>query len=163
MTCLIEYLNNHLAGSVGAIEVIEHGIQNSQGSPIEILYADLLPRILADQESLKELIDQLGGKQSAPRKVVAWIGETISRVTRSPGASESNEVTLSQFQEIEMLALGILGKKHLWSALAVLAKTDARLQTLDYEMLTGRALEQHANVEEFRLSIANAALRSSDN
>lgn len=154
---LITYLNNHLAGSVAAIELLEHGIRRETDSPLEVLFSELLPEITADQATLRELIEQLDEKESGAKKAVAWLGEKLSRITRDTAAIEAG-VPLSQFEEVEALALGILGKRSLWSALRILARTDPRLQALDYEKLITRAEEQYARVEDFRLTIAHAAL-----
>lgn len=154
---LLTYLNDHLAGSTAAIELLQHGIERDTDNPLEVLFSEILPDITADQATLKQLIEQLDEKESGTRKAVAWIGEKLSRITRDSGASQPG-VSLAQFEEVETLGLGILGKRALWVALRVLAKTDPRLQTLDYDHLIARAEQQHAKVEEFRLTIAHAAL-----
>jgi hypothetical protein len=82
----------------------------------------------------------------------AWIGE---KAVRAKFAWE--EKAFGEFQALEFLALGILGKQALWRALEVAARLDARLRDLDFERLIQRATAQHAVVEERRLSLAATA------
>ena len=55
---LATYLNDHLAGSVGAIEMIEHLIKTSEGSPIAQFCKELCAEISSDQDHLRELIGE---------------------------------------------------------------------------------------------------------
>jgi hypothetical protein len=61
------------------------------------------------------------------------------------------------FEALEVLALGIQGKRSLWIALAALAPGDARLRQLDLERLAERAQAQFEEVERARLRLAPAA------
>ena len=79
MDHLSSYLNDHLAGSVGALELLDRLIETYKGKPLERFFRDLRSEIDADQEILKELIARLGGKESAVRKAGAWIVEKLSR------------------------------------------------------------------------------------
>ena len=58
------------------------------------------------------------------------------------------------FEALEIVALGILGKKSLWDAPKMVGATDARLSGLDLARLAERARTQHARVEERRLEMA---------
>ena len=158
MQQLNEYLNDHLAGSVGALELLDRLIDIYQGKPLERFSRDLRNEIGADQETLKELIARLGEKESAVRKAGAWIAEKLSRAKIQ--LSETREGELGLFLALEALALGINGKRSLWRALAGAAETAPRLRGLDYAMLEKRAVEQHDRVEAKRLEVAREVFRS---
>ena len=158
MQRLNEYLNDHLAGSVGALELFDRLIDIYQGKPLERFFQDLRNEIDADQETLKELIAKLGEKESAVRKAGAWVAEKLSRATIQ--LSEPREGELGLFLALEVLALGINGKRSLWRALAGASETAPRLRGLDYAMLEKRAMEQHDRVEAKRLEIAREVFRS---
>jgi hypothetical protein len=49
------YLNDHLAGSVGALELVDHLIETYKGKPLEEFFRDLRNEIGADQDTLQDL------------------------------------------------------------------------------------------------------------
>ena len=152
MQHLPEYLNDHLAGSVGALELLDRLIDIYTGKPLERFFRDSRNEIDADQETLKELIAKLGEKESAVRKAGAWIVEKLSRAKIQ--LSETREGEMGLFLALEGLALGIHGKRSLWRALATAAETSPRLRGPDYATLEKRAVEQHNRVEAERLKVA---------
>jgi hypothetical protein len=155
---LTSYLNDHLAGSVGALELLDRLIDIYTGKPLERFFRDLRNEIEADQETLKELITRLGKKESAVRKAGAWVVEKLSRAKIQ--LSETREGELGLFLALEGLALGINGKRSLWRALAVASETAPQLRGLDYATLEKRAVEQHARVEAKRLEVAREVFKS---
>jgi hypothetical protein len=155
---LSSYLNDHLAGSVGALELLDRLVDTYQGKPLERFFSDLRNEIEVDQESLKELIAKLGEKESAVRKAGAWIVEKLSRAKIQ--LSETHEGEMGLFLALEGLALGIQGKRSLWRALAAASQTAPHLRGLDYATLERRAVEQHDRVEAKRLEVARAVLQS---
>jgi hypothetical protein len=58
------------------------------------------------------------------------------------------------FHALEVLVLGISGKRDLWSALAAAADTVPTLRELNYGGLIERAEDQCARVEAKRLEVA---------
>ena len=82
---LNSYLNDHLAGSVGALELLDRLIDIYQEKPIERFFRELRSEIEADQEVLKRLIASLGQEESAVRKAGAWVMEKLSRAKIQPG------------------------------------------------------------------------------
>lgn len=152
MENLSGYLNDHLAGSVGALELLDRLIDTYKGKPFERFFIDLRNEIDADQETLKELIASLGEEESTVRKAGAWVMEKVLRGKIQLGARGENEMGL--FLALEGLALGIHGKRSLWRALAVASEAIPRLRTRDYVALERRAVEQQDRVEAKRLEVA---------
>lgn len=152
------YLNDHLAGSVGALELLDRLIEIYREKPLEGFFRDLRDEIEADQEILKSLIATLGQEESTVRKAGAWVMEKLSRAKIQPGEAEEGEMGL--FLALEGLALGITGKRALWRALTAASATVPQLRTLDYDELERRAAEQHDCVEAKRLEIAGALFKS---
>jgi hypothetical protein len=151
------YLNDHLAGSVGALELLDRLIDVYKGKPLERFFRDLRDEIDVDQETLKELIAKLGEKESTVRKAGAWIVEKLSRAKLQ--LSETREGEMGLFLALEGLALGINGKRSLWRALATASETAPHLRGLDYATLERRAVEQHDRVEAQRLEVARGVFR----
>ncbi len=153
------YLNDHLAGSVGALELVEHLTRNHAGTPLEKFFAELYRDISSDQDVLRDLLHTLGIEESTVRQAGAWIAEKLSRVKL--GLTENQVRGPGLLQALEGLIMGISGKEMLWRALAVAAEVYPPLQGLDYAKLEQRAVDQRDRVEEKRLDAARDSVRSS--
>ena len=158
MEDLSSYLNDHLAGSVGALELLDRLIDTYKGKPLERFLTDLRAEIDADQETLKELIANLGEDESTVRKAGAWVMEKFSRGKIPLDANGEEEMGL--FLALEGLALGIHGKQLLWRALAAAPETASRLRGPDYATLERRAMEQFERLEAKRLEVAREIFKS---
>ena len=158
MDNLTSYLNDHLAGSVGALELVDRLIDTYRGKRLEKFFGELRSEIEADQETLKELIASFGEKESAIRKAGAWVVEKLSRAKIQ--LSETREGEMGLFLALEGLALGIHGKQTLWRALSAASATIPGLCGLDYDRLEKRALEQYERVEGRRLEVAGKVFKN---
>jgi hypothetical protein len=149
---LSTYLNDHLAGSVVALDLLSN-LETLQPDPG---FADgLRGEIVADQQVLEALMDRIGVTRSRPRQATAWLAAKASalKMRLDSGADQK----LAALETLEALALGIEGKLALWSALAAVAETASALRGPDYPMLKQRATEQRHQVEVRRIAAARAA------
>lgn len=149
------YLNDHLAGSVGAIELMERAIQENAGSLLARRLEEILREIKKDQAVVQDLIERIGSKENPLKKAGAWLVEKAGRV-KLGGSDDPSE--LARLEVLETLAMGIQGKRALWRALRVVADRYPALQELDLNLLERRAAEQHDRVEEWRLEAAREVL-----
>ena len=150
---LDSYLNEHLAGSVGALELLDHWIKLYDGKPLAIFFSKLREEIDADQATLQELMRALGTKESTVRPAAAWVAEKFGQIRFAVAGNEIGGLGLVLV--LETLVMGITGKKLLWRALA-----EANLpQTgnIDFAELGKRAEEQIARVEVERMRAAREA------
>lgn len=156
---LTKYLNDHLAGSVAAIDLVEHLVELSGSTERKEFFVALRREIEQDQEVLKRLLKTLGGSESKMRKVAAWLtekaGEAKLRLD-DPGTGR-----LMLLERLEALGLGIQGKLALWRALGVASEVVPELRGLDLPALERRAQTQHQEVEAMRLEVARDAFRVS--
>jgi hypothetical protein len=152
---LSAYLNDHLAGSVGAIELVERAIKENTGTLLARRLEEVLKEIRKDQAVVQDLIERVGSKENPLKKAGAWLAEKAGRVklggTGEPGV-------LARMEVLETLAMGIQGKRALWRALRVVAGKHPVLHGLDLDLLERRAVEQHDRVEEWRLEVAREVL-----
>ena len=74
--------------------------------------------------------------------------------------SDSEQGQMGLFHALEGLALGILGKRGLWTALAAAADTVPQLRELDYGRLIKRAADQCDRVDAKRLEVARDVFSS---
>jgi hypothetical protein len=152
---LTTYLSDHLAGSVAAIELLDHLRGLSRGTEQELFFASLQSEIEEDQKVLKELLREVGGKESRMRNAAAWLTEKVGQVKLKLDDSGGGELRV--LEALETLELGILGKLALWRALGVAADLVPQTRKLDLSKLERRAKEQHDRVELERLKVARAA------
>ena len=149
------YLNDHLAGSVAAIELLDDLIKQHSEDRFGKIFRDLRDEIEADQETLRNLIRKLGAEESAVRKAGAWLAEKFSRV-KIGDADDSAEL----LQALEGLALGISGKQLLWRSLAAIEANFPALQGSDFSELEKRAHDQFERVERLRMQMVREAFRA---
>ena len=150
---LDSYLNDHLAGSIGALELLDHWIKLYDGKPLAKFFSELRKEIDADQTSLRKLMRALGTKESTVRPVGAWMAEKFSRARFAAAGDEIGGLGIVLV--LETLALGITGKKLLWHGLATanLPQPD----NIDFVELENRADEQIARVEVERMRAVREA------
>lgn len=153
---LATYLNDHLAGSVVAIELMEHLEATFAGTPVAAFVAELRADVESDRRELEALMAQLQIAQSRTRKASAWLAEKFTQLKLRLDDPAGGELRL--FESYEALSLGIEGKRSLWLALSAAAEDTPALQIVDYARLIGRAEEQRSRVEARRLETAKAAL-----
>ena len=158
MEDLSDYLNDHLAGSVAALELLDRMTEACEGKSLEGFLRQLREDIDQDQEKLKELIEKLGASESTVRKTGAWIAEKLTRPKIDLGEGSKEEIGV--FLALEALLLGITGKRSLWRALEAASRTVPALARLDYSGLEKRAIEQCEQVEARRLEIARQVFKA---
>ena len=154
------YLNDHLAGATGALELLAHLQEAHADTPVGAALAQLHSEIEAERQELERLIDRLQIRVSGPRKMGAWLGEKLAYIKLQLDDKASGAMRL--FEGMEALSLGIQGKRGLWRVLAVESATLAELRGSDYDKLVQRSEDQHRRVEEMRLQAAKEAFEATD-
>lgn len=134
---LTTYLNDHLAGSVAALELVEHLLRHEEANRES--YATLRTEIEEDQQTLRQLLAELGGKESQLRKAAAWLTEKLGQAKLR--LDDQGDGELRALEALETLGLGIQGKLSLWRALGSVAGTIPQLERLDLPQLQRRAVE----------------------
>jgi hypothetical protein len=151
------YLNDHLAGSVVAVELMENLEAVYADTPVAEFIAKLHADIEADRQELKDLMDRLHVSESTARKASAWLTEKLTELKLRLDDPTRGDLRL--FESLEALSLGIEGKRCLWLALSAAAEVSPQLRIADYKRLMQRAEEQRGRVERKRLEVAKAALK----
>ena len=149
------YLNDHLAGSTGALELARRARSANRGTPFEAAFDRLAAEIEEDREALLDVMRRLGVARDPVKEWAGWLAEKAGRLKlngRLTGYSP-----LSRVLELELLALGVEGKRALWRALREVAAGDARLDGVDLGELQRRAERQRRLVEQQRLRAARLA------
>ena len=149
---LATYLNDHLAGSLGAVQLIDALAEHAQGRPLEAKLRALRVEIEEDQGTLRQILARIDIDEHRIKQAAAWVSEKVGQAELTL-ASHAHP-SLALVEGLEALSLGIHGKVGLWIVLAELAPRDARLSGFDYEALGTRATIQHAAFERERVEAA---------
>jgi hypothetical protein len=150
------YLNDHLAGATGAVQMIQRAAKQYEGGDLGAFFAGIGGEIEEDRTTLKAIMDRNGIPQQPHKRAAGWIAEKAGRlkfngalVRRSP---------LTPLVELETLAVGIQGKLLLWQTLQAVPPDPATAAQVDY--LIERAEQQFQAVAERRIEAGRSALRS---
>jgi len=150
---LDSYLNDHLAGSIGAIELIAHWAKLYRGKPLGAFFTDLESEIKADQDRLRDLMRCLGVEESKVRQAGAWAAEKLGLARFVIAGDEPGGLGLVLV--LEGLIMGITGKQLLWRALD--AANLPKAEGFDFKELQRRAEEQIKRTEAERIRAARRA------
>ena len=150
---LATYLNNHLAASITALELLSSLETGWDGTDVAHFASELRAEIEAEQQELIALMARLQITQNKPRQAVGWLDEKFTQIKlRLDGA---NDGPLHLLESFELLLIAIEGKRGLWRAMSFAAVPGLPLS--DYERFAQRSVEQQQRVEEFRLAAAKEA------
>ena len=149
------YLNDHLAGSTGGLELAKRTRGANQGTD----YGEPLERIASqieeDRDALIGLMESLEIKRDHPKVAAGWVAEKLGRLKLN--GQLTGYSPLSRLIELEGLAVGITGKQSLWDALLQISDQDARLDAEELRRLATRAEEQRDEVWNLRQRAAREA------
>jgi hypothetical protein len=147
---LDSYLNDHLAGSVSALEVTAHWEHAHKGAPLGGFFGQIEAEIKADQDRLRDVMCSLGVGESKVRKAGAWAAEKVGRARLMIAGDEPDGLGL--VLTLEGLIMGVHGKELLWRALATLNLP--QLKDFDFGELQNRAQQQMQRMDAERLRAA---------
>lgn len=142
------YLKDHLAGSVAAVELLDHLAAAASGER-QAFFETLKVEIQEDQKALRDLLGRLGVEESSFKKAGAWLAEKALHAKVSTGDGD-----LGDLEALEVLVLGIEGKLRLWAALECLDTG------LNLPYLQAAARSQIGKVEALRLQAAARAFKN---
>ena len=151
------YLNDHLAGSTGGVEVAQRAVDDFSGTELGEFFANLLTEIQEDKTTLEDLMKQVGTQPNPLKQAGAWVMEKVSRLKLSSLKGGDLEALLT----IETLQIGIQGKCALWLALKEVADSIPQLGGTDLDRLISRAEDQINRLETERMKAATSALVAS--
>ena len=151
---LAVYLNDHLAGAATALEILD-SLHEHEDSSLRMFAQGLRPAIEEDRDVLIRLMQGTSIAVSPVRRAIGWVAEKAA--TLKLWVDDPVDGRLRTFELVEVVALGIDGKRALWAVLASIANAVPGLRAADYVRLTHRADQQRAVVEARRLECAAAA------
>lgn len=144
------YLQDHLAGAVFGVELVEALSQDTTSPGLAAEAAHWEREIKADQATLRGILDRLDASPGTVKEVISWIAEKATSLK----LRRQSHSKLGTLETLETLALGILGKQKLWISLETAAAGEVRLSGIDFRSLQERARVQHEAVEKRRRDFA---------
>jgi hypothetical protein len=154
---LATYLSDHLAGSVAALDLLDHLEAAHVGTATGRALAEIRADILADRRELEAIMERAGVSESLPRQAVAWLAEKASQLKLQLDDPAGGAFRL--LEGLEAVSIGIAGKHSLWQSLSIAAEEVPALRGVDYDRLIQRGEEEQRKVETLRLQAASEAFR----
>jgi hypothetical protein len=152
------YLNDHLAGAAAARQHVDRIRARQPESELGHVLQALQGEIEEDRAVLERVISALGGSANPVKRAGALGAEMLASLRMQMPVLGAGSTEAKRLEEIEVLSLGIEGKRLLWTALGEAATSEPRLSGFDFASLTHRAQDQRDRLERFRLLFAAAAL-----
>ncbi len=146
------YMNDHYAGAVAAVELIENFRKSHPESPHAAFMGEILHEIDEDRQTLLGLLDRVGGEKSSIKDAATWIAEKGAKL-----AEMALDDRLSELLELESLLLGVRGKLALWHSLHAISQTVTTFSDIDFPRLERRAQDQIDRLERQRIVAARTA------
>jgi hypothetical protein len=154
------YLNDHLSGAVGGVELAQRVTDAQRGTELGERIAPLLQEITQDRATLLRIMHDLGVTPRSGFTALGWAVEKVARLKLNGRVLRRSP--LSTVIELEALRLGVLGKHQLWRTLAQTFANDPRVDTGRLEELQRRAEQQAATLEQLHQAAADDALTPTD-
>ena len=142
------YMNDHLAIGVGWRELARRAEKANSGTELGSALHRVAAEIAEDVGTVEELMERLGLARDSVKARLAIAGERLGRLKLNGSLCEYSP--LSRYLELELLAIGIEGKKTLWATLRDFTFVPERLGDVDFDALIARAERQRSALQPFR-------------
>ncbi|MBP2372051.1 hypothetical protein [Pseudonocardia parietis] len=139
------YLNDQLALGVLWRQLARRTQRSNRDTPLGDALARVATGIAEDVETFRSIMRQAGIRPSRMKPGAAVAAERLGRLKLNGHLAGYSP--LSRFTELEMLTMGIEGKKQLWTTLRDLAGLATQLPDVDFDQLIERAAAQKAELE----------------
>ena len=153
---IARYLNDHLAGSSGALLLIQELADSHEALEAREFFLQLKGKVEADRSFLEDLLKRIRRNPSAILKVAGKIAARIGGIKLMWEQIEPGQLGL--FEGLEMLALGVHGKRLLWVSLREIVVWFPEWNGIDFAELEQQATQQRDSIEFWRLRAARDIL-----
>jgi hypothetical protein len=149
---LAVYCNDHLAASVGGIELVKRMLNEHRDTDHEGPLRQLLGELQEENASLQAQMKAVGFPVRQYKQAAVWVAEKLSRaklnghlLSRSP---------LSDLVEFEFLASAVRGKRSGFETLRSVAEVEPRLDKAELDRLIEQANRQYEWLSHARRDVA---------
>ncbi len=153
---LEQYLNHHLSGSAGAVELIETLASCNGCAGDEWFFKNLKSTIEHERGLIHRLLSELNKSESK-------LLDVMGNLTAKSGCLKlhwegMDQGDLGLLEALEVLSLGIEGKLSLWKLLGEISPSIPEWSENDFQALAREAQEQRNAVEARRIEAGRQAL-----
>ena len=146
------YCNDHLAASIGGIELVSRMLGTHRGTDHEGPLEQLLDELRDERSSLEAMMRAMEFPVRQYKLAAAWAAEKLARAKlnghllgRSP---------LSDLVEFEFLASAVRGKRSGFETLRSVAEVESRLDAAELDRLIAQANRQYEWLTRTRRQVA---------
>ncbi len=150
------YLNDHLAGATGGVELARRAAKADRGSPVGTAVQRLAGELEADRTALLQIMHTLRVPVRRYKVYAAWAGEKVGRLKLNGRVLRRSP--LSTVVELEALRLVVEGNAALWRALLRLAERDPRLDADRLDLLLAGNRRQAEELADLSVGVAAEVL-----
>jgi hypothetical protein len=147
------YLQDHLAGATGGLELARRAAASNEGTPLGDFLRRLAEEIEEDREILKDVMGALDIGEDRVKNALGWGAEKLGRL--KPNGQLTGYSPLSRLVELEGLHVGVAGKLSGFESLRAIFGEEVAGRNLDG--LISRAQRQIEELAEYRLEAARLA------
>jgi hypothetical protein len=153
---LATYLNDHFAGSTTLLQLLQHLSRSRSADGLAEFFVTLRGDVVADRVTLEGIMQRLHVQQHRRRTATAWLIEKLGRFKLK--VDDAGDGSLHLLEALEIVQLGIEGKRELWKSLAAASERVPGLHGINFDYLAERAQKQHDRVEAVRVETAKRTL-----
>lgn len=150
------YLNDHLAGATAGADLARRLASSQTGTPLHGPLQRLADEVAEDRAALLETMTHLGFPPRAYKKGAGRLAEKLGRLKLNGHLLRRSP--LSTLLELEMLRLGVEGKRAAWRSLLEVADSLPDVDVPRLEGLEERARQQTTVLEALRVREAARVL-----
>ncbi len=154
------YLNDHLAGASGALLMIQQCIDTFEEPHAVQFFKELKSDVEADRRLLEQLLTRAGLQPSGMLKTAGNLTARIGLLKLMWEGFDAGELGL--FEGLEMLAIGVQGKRLLWVTLKEICHWYPEWKDFDFAALELEAIRQRDGVEFWRIEAARDTFVSAE-
>lgn len=149
-TSLRTYLQDHLAGATGVIELVDRRRSREPEAWLDRFRAQLA----TEHDIVTSLAEQLDSRAHPVKRSAGWMAEKAAQAKLV--LDGRGDDALRDLLELEVMRTGVEGKRCLWRTLGELTDDD-RIAAIDLDRLRTWAEQQAEELERRRLAAARAA------
>ena len=154
---LATYLKDHDAGSEAALQILDHLEKHHGAGAVGEMARTLRPQFHGERAQVHTILQSLDDSVSVPRRMFGWLSEKALQLKLM--ADDPGDGALRLLESVEMLGLGVHGKRGMWKALEANKTAAVALDRVPFAELIAQAEAQEALIESVRMTAASEVMR----
>lgn len=149
------YLNDHLAGSVGGLELARRCKSSNEGTALAGFLGELISALETERALVEQLLGDIGGTPNVAKQGAVWALEKLGRLKLNGKIKGYSD--LSRLVELETLTMGVTGKLSLWRSIQAIEHEIPAFKERGFEQLIKRSEDTIETLKKFSKEAAERA------